>query len=68
MATLRALTKRLVVGMMQAEAAREILTSPACAGAGMRHACFSASRSLNFCNLPVEVLGISENTTVRGHL
>jgi hypothetical protein len=29
----------------------------------LAHTAFAASRSLNFCSLPVEVFGISANTT-----
>ena len=35
---------------------------------GGRQSALAISRNLNFCSLPVEVLGISVKTTVRGHL
>src|SRR5262245_48514648 len=43
-------------------------TFPRVAGEGTDHSFFAQSRSTNFCTLPVEVLGSSRKTTVRGSL
>ena len=49
-----------------AEPAVALVARTACRRPG--HTVFASSRSLNFWILPVDVFGISVNTTSRGHL